>query len=62
MKQINYRVYDNKNKKWFYQFNNSRTDLALSFFEKTAKASFPEIFINILDKNGVKIFENDIVK
>lgn len=61
MREIKFRVWNPKTKEFFIQLDGSRTDLALEYYKKTPKVSFPEQFTGMTDKDGNDIYEGDTV-
>ena len=61
MRDIKFRVWNKKERKFFKHFDNCRVDLALTYCELTPHVCYPEQWTNCNSFDDKEIYENDFV-
>jgi uncharacterized phage protein (TIGR01671 family) len=60
MREIKFRVYNTRERKYHMPFKNCSTTYNLDYYENTKHTRYPEQFIGEIDISGKDIFEGDL--
>ncbi len=61
-RDIKFRVWNYKEKKYHMPFNGCSTTYNLDYYEETKHVREPEQYTGLTDKNGKEIYEGDMVE